>query len=213
MITCRLLLYNIIGVIFLSILSSQCELYFAVVYPFQYVRSMTKSRTVGILVFCWIFPSIMTLIYGLFEESTSTFKGISNIVSNLCVFIIMFGLNIKLYLIAKSQQQREHSGTQDTKKSSLRLIIVVSFTFLLLWTPATANECVCSLCTCRTFERDAINPFSILIVVASVVNPILYLCGSRAVRAALWKNKVPCTFCKRNINPQNQGDEEIPGSK
>ncbi|XP_075684744.1 sphingosine 1-phosphate receptor 3-like [Rhinoderma darwinii] len=195
----HLLIYTLMGIIFLSILSSQCECHFAVVSPFKYMRLMTKGRTIGVVVFCWIFPFSMSLIYGLIGASTSsTIKGISNIFTNLAIFIIMVVLNIKLYLIAKGQQEREIVGAQkDSKKSSLRLIVIISSSFLFLWTPATVYECVCGFYACPRFKNYSTDPFVILIIVTPVINPILYLWGSRAIRSAMWKTLTPCATCQK----------------
>ncbi|KAM3936466.1 adenosine receptor A2a-like [Leptodactylus fuscus] len=194
----RLLIYNLMGTIFLSILSSQCERHFAVASPFKYMRLMTKWRTVGVLTFCWIFPFSMSLIYLLIRDSTSTaIKGITNIFTNLAVFIIMVGLNIKLYLIAKGQQERETFSQNDSKKSSLRAIVMVSSSFLVFWTPATVYECVCGFYACPTFANDSTDPFRILVIVTCVINPLLYLWGSRAIRVAVWKTLIPATVFRR----------------
>ncbi|XP_073532372.1 melanocortin receptor 4-like [Phyllobates terribilis] len=195
----RFLLYNLMGTIFLSILSSQCERHFAVASPFKYMRLMTKGRSVGVVVFCWVFPLFMSLIYGLIGESiSSTIKGISNIFTNVASFIIMVGLNIKLYLIAKGQQEREIFASQkDSNKSSLRVVVVVSSSFLVFWTPATVYESVCGFYACPKFDNESINPFTILIIVTAVINPILYLWGSRAIRVAVWKTLIPRAVCQR----------------
>ncbi|KAM4049179.1 lysophosphatidic acid receptor 1-like [Anomaloglossus baeobatrachus] len=195
----RLLLYNLMGTVFLSILSSQCERHFAVASPFKYMRLMTKGQSVGVVIFCWVFPLSMSLIYSLIGESiSSTIKGISNIFTNLASFIIMVGLNIKLYLIAKGQQEREIFASQkDSSKSSLRVVVVVSSSFLFFWTPATVHESVCGFYDCPRFDNDSTNPFAILIIVTSVINPILNLWGSRAIRLAVWKILLPSSACQR----------------
>ncbi|KAM4707109.1 adenosine receptor A2b-like [Discoglossus pictus] len=195
----RMLMYNILGVIFLSILSSQCERHFAVVSPFRYMSIMTWGRSIGVLAFCWVFPFVMSLVYFLLgNATTSTIKGITNIVSNLAVFTIMCVLNIKLYLIAKVQQEREPvSSKKDTNKSSLKLIVVLSCTFLIFWSPSSVRECVCSFMSCIKFDMIAIDPFSILTAITAIINPVLYLWGSQAIRTAVWKTWTPCNTCKR----------------
>ncbi|XP_053326932.1 lysophosphatidic acid receptor 4-like [Spea bombifrons] len=208
----QMIMYNLMGVIFLTILSSQSERYFAVVYPFRYMSIMTKGRTTAVLVFCWVFVLSMRLFYGLLGKSTtSAVRGITNIISNLAIFIIIVGFNLKLFLIAKGQQEREFLGLQDTKKSSLRLIIIVSCTFLLFWTPSSVRECVCSFYSCVIYEKYATDPFKILIIITSVTNPMLFLWGSQAIREAFWKIHAVCKLCKRQIDPQMPAVANISG--
>ncbi|KAG7221406.1 hypothetical protein INR49_017282 [Caranx melampygus] len=110
----------------------------------------------------------------------------------------MIGLNVRLFIIAKFQLEREPpSEERESKRSSVYLILVVAVFFLGTWLPIFTHVVACNFfgSTCYTFKNEGTDPLRILPRVNAALTPILYIRGCSALRATLF-TKVwrPC-YC------------------
>eukprot|EP00061_Rhincodon_typus_P013439 g39816.t1 len=183
------------GLSYLVTLAAQADRYHAVVSPFRYALRMTRAKT-GIVIFClWIYAYAVVGTQNLVTSAVGMkISGIGSLICNLITYIIMVGLNIKLYLIAKYQLEREpHSAERENKRSSLYLIIVVASCFLAFWLPIFLNVIVCSFSRrfCLRFRADGLDPLKILPRLNAVVTPALYIRGCAPLRkivmTRVWK--------------------------
>ncbi|XP_060700111.1 melanocortin receptor 5-like [Hemiscyllium ocellatum] len=183
------------GLSYLVTLAAQADRYHAVISPFRYAMRMTRAKT-GIVIVClWIYAYA---VVGAQNLVTSTIgmkiSGIGSLICNLITYIIMIGLNIKLYLIAKYQLEREPpSAERENKRSSLYLIIIVASCFLIFWMPIFLNVIICSFSQrfCLRFRTDGLDPLKILPRLNAVVTPALYIRGCAPLKAIVmtrvWK--------------------------
>nr|XP_046242313.1 uncharacterized protein LOC124057797 isoform X2 [Scatophagus argus] len=94
------------------------------------------------------------------------------------------------------------SAEKDSKKESLRIIIFVVISFLVLWCPSFVNIVLRFLTGGGlTFRNEATNPFAILARLSAVCTPAVYLWGSPALREAtvrtVWGRV--CPRCRRRV--------------
>ncbi|KAI4820854.1 hypothetical protein KUCAC02_028821 [Chaenocephalus aceratus] len=120
------------------------------------------------------------------------------------IFQIVFAtwsMTIKLYVVARVQLARDPpSAEKESKKESLRIIIFVVITFLVLWCPSFVNIIIRFIGVGGlTFRNEATNLFAIMARFNAVCTPSVYIWGSPALREAMVKNvwgRV-CPRCKR----------------
>ncbi|XP_043925723.1 N-arachidonyl glycine receptor-like [Protopterus annectens] len=192
------ILPTLLGINFQTIFVAQLDRYVAICHPYFYCRQITESRTITVCVFIWVYAYSLTLTYNLVtQEVAARINAVTILGATIGTFFTMIGLNLKLYLIATHQLSREpERRDRDSKKASLRLIILVTLTFLTLWSPAFINACLTNMSPFGIrFYNGATDPFSFLLRLNPLTTPVLYISGSRALKAAVftkvWK---PC--CK-----------------
>ncbi|XP_047197234.1 melanocortin receptor 5-like [Hippoglossus stenolepis] len=185
---------------YMAILAAQADRYHAVVSPFQYLRRMTRNRTVVVICGYWLYAFLIVAVNNLVPLGVARkIMSIGTFVGNIFTVIIMVGLNIRLFIIAKFQLEREPPSVErDTKRSSVYLILVVAMFFLVTWFPIFCHVIVCNFfgLVCFTFKNEGTDPMRILPRVNTALTPILYICGCSPLRATLltkvWR---PC--CRR----------------
>ncbi|XP_035022116.1 D(1)-like dopamine receptor [Hippoglossus stenolepis] len=189
-----------LGLSYMAVLAAQADRYHAVVSPFQYLRRMTRNRTVVVICGYWLYAFLIVAVNNLVPVGVArNFIGIGTFVSNIFTVIIMIGLNIRLFIIARFQLEKEPPSVErDTKRSSVYLILVVVMFFLAMWLPLLCHVVVCNLSdsVCYIFKNEGTDPLRILPRVNAALTPILYICGCSPLRATLltkvWR---PC--CRR----------------
>ncbi|XP_035022115.2 adenosine receptor A2b-like [Hippoglossus stenolepis] len=189
-----------LGLSYMAILAAQADRYHAVVSPFQYLRRMTRNRTVMVICGYWLYAFLIVAVNNLVPLGVARkIMSIATFVGNIFTVIIMIGLNIRLFIIAKFQLEKEPPSVErDTKRSSVYLILVVAMFFLMTWLPLLCHVIVCNLSgsVCFTFKNEGTDPMRILPRVNAALTPILYICGCSPLRATLltkvWR---PC--CRR----------------
>ncbi|KAM3868515.1 uncharacterized protein ACN63O_008198 [Diretmus argenteus] len=189
-----------LGLSYMAILAAQADRYHAVVAPFQYSHRMSRNRTLLVIVAYWVYAFVIVAVNNLVTVGVAKrVTGIGTFVGNIFTVIIMIGLNIRLFLIAKFQLQREQpSAETDTKRSSVLLIIVVAVFFLGAWLPIFIHIIVCNFIgsTCYSFKNEGTDPLRILPRINAVLTPLLYIRGCAALRATLFA-KVWRLCCRR----------------
>ncbi|XP_015221354.1 G-protein coupled receptor 183-like [Lepisosteus oculatus] len=183
------ILPSLLGVNILTIMSAQVDRFLAVVYPYTYNRYVSRTVVIGVCVSCWFYTYFFLLVQNLITIEMAARMNAYGILTMQIIIILKVLLNVKLYLIAKYQIAREPPGPQrDSKKESLRLIIVVVVCFLALWTPRFYYIIVVQVTRSRyMFKNNASDPFSMMIRFTATCTPGLYIWGSPALREAVLK--------------------------
>ncbi|XP_062236738.1 D(1)-like dopamine receptor [Platichthys flesus] len=195
-----LIVPTFLGLSYMAILAAQADRYHAVASPFQYSRRMTLNRTVVIICAFWLYAFLIVAVNNLVPVGVANrIVSIGSFVANIFTVIIMIGLNIRLFIIARFQLEKEPPSVErDIKRSSVYLILVVALFFLMTWLPLFCHAIVCnfSASVCYAFKNEGTDPLRVLPRVNAALTPILYICGCSPLRATLltkvWR---PC--CRR----------------
>nr|XP_015221361.1 PREDICTED: G-protein coupled receptor 183-like [Lepisosteus oculatus] len=180
---------SLLGVNIQTIMVAQVDRFLAVVYPYVYNRYVTRTVVIQLCVFCWFYTYFFLMVQNLITVEMAAKMSVYGTLALQAIIIAKVMLNVKLYLIAKYQIAREPPGPErDSKKESLRLIIVVVVCFLALWTPRFYYLIVVQLTRSRyIFTNNASDPLSMMIRFTSTCTPGLYIWGSPALREAVLK--------------------------
>nr|XP_015221345.1 PREDICTED: G-protein coupled receptor 183-like [Lepisosteus oculatus] len=180
---------SLLGVNIWTILFSQVDRFFAVAYPYIYNRFVTRTVVIGVCVFCWFYTYLILTVQNLLTVDTAAKLSAYGTLLFQAIIIAKVLMTVKLYLIAKYQIAREPPGPErDSKKESLRLIIVVVVCFLGLWSPAFYYVIVVRMTgSTSVFTNNASDPFSVILRFTSTCTPGLYIWGSPALREAVLK--------------------------
>lgn len=178
-----------LGLSFMVILAAQADRYHAILSPFKYSQRMTRNRTVMVIVAYWAYAFLIVAVQNLVTVGVAKqVTGFGTFVANIFLVIIMIVLNIRLFIIARFQLEREQpSEERDSKRSSVYLILVVVVFFLGTWLPIFCHIIICNFIgtTCYTFKNEGTDPIRILPRVNAALTPILYIRGCSALRATL----------------------------
>ncbi|XP_034396806.1 trace amine-associated receptor 2-like [Cyclopterus lumpus] len=195
------LLPSLLGVKVITFLFAQFDRYFAVCHPFFYTHYITQRVVISANVFCWLFVYSQTIILNFVPLSKALQVSVFGTVSLQVMVLTKVVMTVKLYVVARFQLARDPpSAERESKKESLKIIIFVVISFLVLWGPAFLNIIIRFL-TGRglTFRNQATNPFGIMARFNAVCTPSVYIWGSPALREALVKTvwgRV-CPSCRR----------------
>ncbi|KAG8011828.1 hypothetical protein GBF38_004185 [Nibea albiflora] len=178
-----------LGLSYMAILAAQADRYHAVVSPFKYHQHMTRNKTLLVIFIYWVYAFFIVGAHNLVTLGVAKkITSIGTFVGNITTVIIMIGLNIKLFIIARFQLEREPpSEERDNKRSSVYLILVVAAFFLATWLPIFSHVTACNFIgkTCYTFKNEGTDPLRILPRINASLTPILYIRGCTALRATL----------------------------
>jgi len=179
-----------LGLSYMAIIAAQADRYHAVVAPFKYSQRMTRNRTLLVILTYWVYAYFIVAVNNLVPIGVAKrVTGFGSLVANVMTVIIMIGLNIKLFAIARFQLEREPpSEERDSKRSSVYLILVVAVTFLATWVPIFCHVIVCKYVfgvTCHKFKNQGTDPLRVLPRVNAALTPVLYVRGCSGLRATL----------------------------
>ena len=183
------ILPSFLGVNVLTFLFAQFDRYFAVCHPFFYNRFISRSFVIGVCAFCWIYTYSILTVQNMVPVYVAAQINAFGVMTLQIIVITKLLMTIKLYFIARNQLGREvPSAERDNKKESLRIIVFVVICFLTLWSPSFVNIIVRQLTKGGLrFGNEATNLFAIMARFNALVTPALYIWGSPALRAAVWK--------------------------
>nr|XP_046242087.1 kappa-type opioid receptor-like [Scatophagus argus] len=194
---------SLLGINIMTFLFAQFDRYFAVCHPFIYSRFITRQFVICINIYCWLYNFAHLIARNLIPLSKSIQLYVFSIVFLQLIVLTKVVMTIKLYVIARYQVERDPpSAEKDSKKESLRIIIFVVISFLVLWCPSFVNIVLRFLTGGGlTFRNEATNPFAILARLSAVCTPAVYLWGSPALREAtvrtVWGRV--CPRCRRRV--------------
>ncbi|XP_047197443.1 G-protein coupled receptor 183-like [Hippoglossus stenolepis] len=192
---------SLLGVNIMTFLFAQFDRYFAVCHPFAYTRFVTRGVIISTNVYCWFHVFVLLLIQNFLPLSKAVQMYVFGIVSLQVIVLTKVVMTIKLYVIARYQLEKDPpSAERENNKESLRIIIFVVISFLVLWCPSFVNI-VLRLIVGRglVFRNEATNLFAIMARLNAVCTPAVYLWGSPALREAtvrtVWGRV--CPRCRR----------------
>ncbi|KAM9360134.1 G-protein coupled receptor 183-like [Symphorus nematophorus] len=192
---------SLLGVNILTFLFAQFDRYFAVCHPFTYSRFITRQFVIGINIYCWVYNFAHLLARNLLPLSKAIQLYVFSIVVFQLVVLTKVVMTIKLYVVARFQLEKDPpSAEKDSKKESLRIIIFVVISFLVLWCPSMVNIILRFVTGGGVISKnEATNIFAIMARFNAVCTPSVYIWGSPALREATVKivwGRV-CPRCKR----------------
>ncbi|XP_069038434.1 somatostatin receptor type 5-like [Lepisosteus oculatus] len=206
---------TLLGVNIITILFAQVDRFLAVVYPYAYSRYITRTVVIEVCAFCWFYNYFFLMIQNLVTVDVAAKMNAYGILSLQAIILAKVLMNVKLYLIAKYQIAREPPGPErDSKKESLRLIIVVVVCFLALWTPYFYCTLLIEIIKSGyLFKNNANDPLAMMLRFTSTCTPGLYIWGSPALREAVLKTVlgIICPPLRKRIGPQSKSSCKLYG--
>ncbi|XP_059192723.1 mu-type opioid receptor-like [Centropristis striata] len=183
------ILPSLLGVNILTFLFAQFDRYFAVCHPFIYSRFITRQFVICINIYCWVYNAAHLMVRNLLPLSKAMQMYVFSIVLFQLIVLTKVVMTIKLYVVARFQLDRDPPGSdKDSKKESLRIIIFVVISFLVLWCPSFVNIIIRFLGRGGlTFRNEATNLFAIMARFNAVCTPSVYIWGSPALREAMMR--------------------------
>ncbi|XP_037632528.1 trace amine-associated receptor 7d-like [Sebastes umbrosus] len=206
------MLPSLLGVNFVTFLFAQFDRYFAVCHPYIYTRYISRQVVISINIFCWLYSFGHPIARNLMPLSKAIQMYVFSIVIFQFIVLTKVVMTIKLYVVARYQLEKDPpSAEKDSKKESLRIIVFVVITFLLLWGPSFVNIVLRLLLGGGlTFRNEATNVFAILARLNAVCTPSVYIWGSPALREAMrrtvWSRVCPRCNKRRVSSSHGKGD-------
>ncbi|XP_042344914.1 G-protein coupled receptor 183-like [Plectropomus leopardus] len=196
------MLPSLLGVNIMTFLFAQFDRYLAVCHPFIYSRFITRGVVISANVFCWLHVYCQTIILLFLPLAKAMQLYAFGIISLQIIVLTKVVMTIKLYVVARFQLERDPpSAERENNKESLRIIIFVVISFLVLWGPSFVNIIIRYLLgRGLTFRNEATNLFAIMARFNAVCTPAVYLWGSPALREAMLRTVWGrlCPRCKKN---------------
>lgn len=190
-----------LGLSYLVTLAAQADRYHAVTSPYKYPRRMTVSRTVVLILGLWVYAFLIVAINNLVASNVAVkVTSAGTFFCYLFTMVIMIGFNIKLFMIAKYQLERDPpTSEREAKRSSLYLIILVSGFFLVTWLPTILHISLCDFIAlpCQSMVKEGTAVLKFLPRMNAAITPVLYVSGCTPLRENLVNVWKPVSQCKR----------------
>ncbi|XP_069563809.1 kappa-type opioid receptor-like [Brachyistius frenatus] len=194
---------SLLGVNILTFLFAQFDRYFAVCHPFIYSRFITRHVVIGININCWVYSFAHLLARNVLPISKAMQLYVFSIVFFQIIVLTKMVMTIKLYAVARYQLEKDPpSAERESKKESLRIIIFVVISFLVLWCPSFVNILIRFVGGGGlTSRNEATNLFAIMARFNALCTPSVYIWGSPALREAVMKTvwRRVCPRCRRRV--------------
>ncbi|XP_074495359.1 sphingosine 1-phosphate receptor 3-like [Sebastes fasciatus] len=206
------LLPSLLGVNIMTFLFAQFDRYFAVCHPYIYTRYISRRVVISANVYCWLQVYGQNIALSFVPLSKALEVYVLGIVSLQIIVLTKVAMTIKLYVVARYQLDRDPpSAERDSNKESLRIIVFVVITFLLLWSPSFVNIIIRFVARDDglKFRNEATNVFAIMARLNAVSTPSVYIWGSPALREAMrrtvWSRVCPRCNNRRVVSCHGKG--------
>ncbi|KAG9280890.1 histamine H2 receptor-like [Astyanax mexicanus] len=189
-----------LGLSYMAILAAQADRYHAVTSPLRYALRMSRGRTLAVIAAYWLYAFVIVAVNNLVTVGIAkSVTSIGTFVGNIFTVIIMIGLNVRLFFIAKYQLEREPpTAERESKRASIYLIVVVAVCFLIAWLPIFLHIIVCNFTgtTCYSFRNEGTDPLRLLPRLNAVLTPVLYIRGCAALKHTLLTRVWRASCCR-----------------
>ncbi|KAK9523046.1 hypothetical protein VZT92_019476 [Zoarces viviparus] len=197
----RNLLPSLLGVNVMTFIFAQFDRYFAVCHPFIYTRYITRRVVISANVYCWFHVYSQSIVLSFVPLSKALQLYVFSIIFLQIIVLTKVIMTVKLFVVARFQLDKEPPGAdKESKNESLRIIIFVVVTFLVLWLPSFLNIIIRFVFgRGLTFRNEATNLFAIMARFNAVCTASVYIWGSPSLREALVRTvwgRV-CPKCRR----------------
>ena len=210
---------------FLSLIAVTCDRYVSIIYPFRYIKFVTKKRAFYCVMFMWTYACIIVALTSalVFSKNTSEVEWefmlpmngyylVLLLIHTLLPLVAIVALYFKIYTVARRHRRQinalenrfgERGVNVRFMKAELkatRTVLIVVIVLALSWLPFIVNEALALLfpngIDCGTMERSAIT--NSLTYFNGAINPLIYSLRHRRFLVAF--KKILC--CKRTT-PRN----------
>ncbi|XP_034025471.1 D(1)-like dopamine receptor [Thalassophryne amazonica] len=196
-----------LGLSLMAVLAAQADRYHAVASPFKYSRRMTLRRTLLVILSYWLYAFFVVAVFNVVGVGVARrMMSVGTFAANILTVIIMIGLNIRLFVIARFQLRRQRPAeATERSRSSVHLILVVAAFFLATWLPLFGYVMVCNFfyLHCYKFKNEGSDPFRILPRINAALTPLLYARGCAPLRVTLFTT-VWRLCCRHRVNPEDR---------
>ena len=187
--------------------------YIAIVYPLRYNTSMTERRPGMVILTAWLIPFAisLSLLVGMYATNSKTALDALRLIGVSAFDIIscalLFYAVVRILVVARAQSHRDaamelhlqHSNSttevatsrRPRKHSTAPFIIALVVLFLGCYIVATFLI-LCKIFSCQVSEKAA-QTSTILLVLNSAVNPLVYAISKRDIKMEIKK-----LICREN---------------
>lgn len=193
-----------------SLSAISVDRFFAVLFPFQYRKSVNKRISWKIILSIWIFSFLYAMISVVVDYSDDSKLWLSSLVITFILpCIVMICCNVSVYVKARSQVDKIRFSSRfctteavkniKNQKASCTIGIIISF-FILLFSPNLIFSIIeyATVDSCEKLYIYQLWLWGIFIAYSSsAVNPFVYAVRTRALRKACLR-VVSDSFSKKN---------------
>ena len=182
--------------------------YVAIVHPFKYNTSMTEIRPGMVILIAWLIPFAisLSLFVGMYATTSKTalkilrLTGVSAFHTISCA--LLFYAVVRILLVARVQSRQEfalelqarsnRSSSESTnsrrrKRRSTAPFIIAIVAFFLGCYILVNSLVLCITFSCYNFSAKASQILTLLLVLNSSVNPLVYAFLKRDIKRHIWK--------------------------
>ena len=190
-------------VLFITMICSNVDRYFAICHPFRYQKTVTTKKTVGLIVAIWIIAIIFILNmhfqrykrhanFLILTASTTTMLSIA--------IVVLTHSNIAIWLVARrhvstiarnsvdgNTQTKEKVRRKQLRKSTLTCILMVT-SFLIFWFPFLIRLTIALSNPKLKMVRwgGSLSKISIMIIhLNPITDPIIFVLLNKSLRKAI----------------------------
>ena len=182
--------------------------YIAIVHPFKYNTSMTDRRPGMVILIAWLIPFAisLSLFVGMYATTSKTalkvlrLTGVSAFDTISCA--LLFYAVVRILLVARVQSRQEssielqvqsnRSSTESTnshrrKRGGTALFVIAIVVFFLGCYIVVNALVLCIAFSCHNFSGLASQILTLLLVLNSSANPLVYAFLKRDIKRHIWK--------------------------
>ena len=189
---------------FFSLMSTTCDRYMCIAYPYKYIQVTNRSVILIILLF-WL-PGVIFSAVGISSGTvTDDDLCITQIVVFAAASVLLISSNISIYTIAKRHSKREKSNEGKKILKATYICVSVVLCFVLLWLPFAVHNI---LVVMALYQPRNDKMFTLLVLqfglLHAMLEPILFFGFQRDAKGELKKS----LNVSRNTESGHQNQQE-----